>query len=106
MKKFAITSFVFVVSILSLLAETKVITYPAPATEKVRPTYKVWVNGKPLDIYKAPSPAYEGGEYFFTYFDFEGEVEVKVFSRKAFTKRLTYTATADEVAKAKQQYVG
>ena len=86
--------------------ETKVITYPAPETEKVRPSYTVWVNGQKLDIYKALSPGYEGGEYFFTYFDFEGEVEVKVHSRKAFTKRLSYTATKDEIAKAKQQYIG
>lgn len=62
--------------------ETKVITYPAPVTEKVLSTYTVTVNGKPLDIYKALSPKFEGGEYYFTYFDFEGVVDVKVVSRK------------------------
>ena len=66
--------------------ETKVITYPAPVTEKVLSTYTVTVNGKPLDIYKALSPKFEGGEYYFTYFDFEGVVDVKVVSRKSMKK--------------------
>lgn len=66
--------------------ETKVITYPAPVTEKVLSTYTITVNGKPLDIYKALSPKFEGGEYYFTYFDFEGVVDVKVVSRKPMKK--------------------
>lgn len=63
----------------------KVKTYPAPESERVICSYSVSVNGKPLDIYKASSPAFEGGEYYFTYFDFSGEVDVKVSSKKGFS---------------------
>jgi hypothetical protein len=65
-------------------SETKLITYPAPETEKVRCSYTVYVNGQKLDIYKALSPKFYGGEYYFCYFDFEGEVDVKVKSSKPF----------------------
>ncbi len=66
-------------------SETKLITYPAPNTEKVRCSYSVFVNGQKLDIYKALSPKFYGGEYYFCYFDFEGEVDVLVKSTKPFT---------------------
>lgn len=62
-------------------AQTKVITYPAPAGEKVLRGYKVFVNGKQIDLYTAQSRLFEtmkGSGYTFGYFDFEGEVEVKV----------------------------
>ena len=53
-------------------AETKLVTYPAPQSEKVyQSTYSVYVNDKKLDIYKALSPKFMGGEYYFCYFDFE-----------------------------------
>ena len=65
---------------LSALAkvETKLVTYPVPESEKARTAYTVTVNGKQIDLYKALSPQFEGGEYYFTYFDFEGEVDVKI----------------------------
>ena len=83
---FIVVSFVF--------AETKkstVITYPAPASEKVFTKYFVFVNGKPVDLYKASSPMFFGGEYYFCYFDFEGEIDVKVKSANGFCKKLNYT---------------
>lgn len=60
-------------------AQTKVITYPAPVGEKVLRGYKVFVNGKQIDLYTAQSRLFEtmkGSGYTFGYFDFEGEVEV------------------------------
>ena len=56
----------------------KVITYPAPESEKVLGNNSVFVNGEQIDLYKALSPTRLGGEYYFCYFDFEGEVEVEV----------------------------
>ena len=41
--------------------ETKVITYPAPVTEKVLSTYTVTVIGKQLDIFMVLSPKFDGG---------------------------------------------
>ena len=73
--------------------ETKIITYPAPISEKVLSTYKVFVNGKQLDIYKALSPKFEGGEYYFTYFDFDGVVDVKVTSTKSMKKAELFPET-------------
>ena len=88
-------------------SKAKIITYPAPITEAVLSgSYTVLVNGQQLDIYKALSPRFEGGEYYFCYFDFEGEVEVKVKSKKPFTRELWYGATPEEKAKAAKKYVG
>ncbi len=88
-------------------AETKLVTYPAPQSEKVyQSTYSVYVNGKQLDIYKALSPKFMGGEYYFCYFDFEGEVNVEVKSTIKFTKRVSYTCTPGEKAEADKIYVG
>ncbi len=106
--------FIYVWTILGLLAsvavanaETKLITYPAPQSEKVfASTYEVSVNGKKLDIYKALSPKFMGGEYYFCYFDFEGEVNVKVKSTVKFTKRIGYTCTPAQQAAADKIYVG
>jgi len=58
-------------------------TYPSPDAEKVISSYSVYVDGKSLDIYKAMSPNFEGGEYYFTYFDFSGEVDVRITSQKS-----------------------
>ena len=94
----------------SLWAEKKqatVITYPAPKSEKVNSLYTVSVNGQKLDVYKALSPQYLGGEYYFCYFDFEGEVEVKVKSRNGFHKLVSYTVTdKDKRKQAGQTLVG
>ena len=65
----------------------KVITYPVPESEIVYGSYRVAANGKPVKLYKALSPKFEGGEYYFCYFDFEGEVEVWVHSTKPFYEK-------------------
>ena len=62
----------------TLFAQSKVITYPVPTTEKISSLYTLTVNGMQVDLYKASSPLFEGGEYFFGYFDFEGKVDVVV----------------------------
>ena len=80
--------------------EAKVITYPVPETEKANCHYAVFVNGKPVDIYKAQSPVhsmYEGAEYYFCYFDFEGEVDVRVHSKNSFCRPCPYTITDPKV---------
>ena len=111
MKKYVSIMIVAIVSAMNLFAgnkpKAKIITYPAPITEAVlSSSYTVTVNGKKLDIYKALSPRFEGGEYYFCYFDFEGEVDVNVKSTKAFTRRISYTATPEQKAKAAQEYLG
>ncbi|MEX0986616.1 MAG: glycosyl hydrolase family 28 protein [Bacteroidales bacterium] len=74
--------------------ESKVIIYPAPEEEVLSEDYTLEVNGKPVDIYLAKiaevknpqnwmlQPEDVGGPYSFTYFDFSGEVTVKVTSLK------------------------
>ncbi len=80
-----------------LMGEDKIIIYPAPSGESVnmrsldkmgvaRNGYRVFVNGNELDIYRASSPMFEGGEYFFTYFDFKGRVNVEVYSGSSLDK--------------------
>lgn len=67
----------------------KVITYPVPETEKIQTIFKVSVNGKPVDLYRAHSAALNpsrGMEYYFCYFDFEGEVDVRITSQTGFGK--------------------
>ncbi len=107
MKKF-ISILMGAVLSLSALAkvETKLITYPVPESEKARTAYTVTVNGKQIDLYKALSPQFEGGEYYFTYFDFEGEVNVKIKSTKPFTKKWHYTWTPEAIAEANKIIVG
>ena len=82
--------------------KAKVITYPAPISEKVDSQYVVTVNGKPVDIYQALSPQHNmhnGAEYYFCYFDFEGEVEVKIHSRTGFGRPCPYTITDPKIRK-------
>ena len=87
--------------------QTKLITYPAPEAEKMAAvSYSVKVNGKSIDIYKALSPKYNGHEYYFCYFDFEGEVEVEVKSTKQFTQTAGYTEKPRAHAEADKNYVG
>jgi len=81
-------------SCVSLAEATKLVTYPAPISEKAQTSWAVTVDGKKLDIYKALSPKFEGGEYYFTYFDFEGAVDVKVSSRNLKNAEV-YPATFD-----------
>lgn len=54
----AIPLFLFATTF-SIAQENKIVTYPAPATEKINSSYTVLVNGKPLDIYKALSPQFQ-----------------------------------------------
>lgn len=70
----------------------KVTIYPAPSNEILSKDYTLEVNGKQVDIYLAkiaevenpPSwtlkPEDVGGPYSFSYFDFSGEVTIKVTS--------------------------
>lgn len=57
-------------------AETTV--YPAPRGEAVEGTYVVKVDGKALDIYSAQDQEEGSGEYYFTSFDFDGEVKIEI----------------------------
>jgi hypothetical protein len=78
----------------SLKAASKVTIYPAPADEVLSEDYTLEVNGKQVDIYLAKiaevedppdwllKPEHVGGPYSFTYFDFSGEVTMKVTSLK------------------------
>ena len=77
----------------------KVITYPVPESEIVYGSYKVAANGKAVHLYKALSPKFEGGEYYFCYFDFEGEVEVWVHSTKPFYEKQFDKHTANRNTK-------
>ena len=63
------------IACVGLFAKAKIVTYPVPLSEKAFTSYKVSVNGIPVDCYKAQSPQYLGGEYYFCYFDFEGDVK-------------------------------
>ncbi|MDF1573501.1 MAG: glycosyl hydrolase family 28 protein [Bacteroidales bacterium] len=75
-------------------AESEVIIYPAPEEEILSEDYTIEVNGKPVDIYLAKiaevedlqdwmlQPEDVGGPYSFSYFDFSGEVTVKITSLK------------------------
>lgn len=71
-----------------------VTAYPAPAGEALSQDYALEVNGLPVDIYLAEiatvanrpawtlDPKDVGGAYSFAYFDFSGEITVKVTSYK------------------------
>ncbi|MBO5255541.1 MAG: hypothetical protein J6B07_06930 [Opitutales bacterium] len=98
--------FFYFIAIFSSSCIAKVVTYPVPISEAVRCTYSVFVNGKELGIYKALSPEFQGGEYYFTYFDFDGEVDVEVKSTVPFTKKIPYTRPASEKAIADKILVG
>ena len=73
---------------------TKLTIYPAPKGEILSEDYTLEVNGQPVDIYLAKiadvenpdswllQPEDVGGPYSFTYFDFSGEVTIKITSLK------------------------
>lgn len=85
-----------------LFAGGRVITYPAPATEKARCSYTITANGKNVDIYRAKSPQFEGGEYFFAYFDFDKDVTIKVTSAKPLDKAELFPAKFKPVSQGKK----
>ena len=74
--------------------------YPAPPNEILSEDYILEVNGKPVDIYLAKiaevenrpdwtlNPEDVGGPYSFSYFDFSGEVTIKITSLKKPLDRL------------------
>jgi hypothetical protein len=57
----------------------KLVTYPAPAGEALSADYVVKVNGKPVDVYLAKTQHHDK-KYSFAYFNFSGEVEIRVTS--------------------------
>jgi hypothetical protein len=67
-----------------------VVTYPAPAGEKLSEDYTVEADGKPVSVYAArtldePFAGKQwnfGGPYSFASFDFEGRVRVRVTAKK------------------------
>jgi len=73
---------------------TELTIYPAPEDEILSEDYTLEVNGQPVDIYLAKiadvenpdswllKPEDVGGPYSFTYFDFSGEVTIKITSLK------------------------
>ena len=63
----------------SCSAETRVVTYPAPAEEAIHDEYRVMVNGQPVAVYGAKTQHHDK-RYFFAYFDFAGTVEIEVTS--------------------------
>ncbi len=62
------------------------VVYPAPDGERLSSDYKVWANGKPVDVYiaRVNDPPIQdrdyGGDYSFASFDFSGAVTVRVKS--------------------------
>jgi hypothetical protein len=70
--------------------DPKITIYPAPLEEVLSKDYTLEVNGLPVDIYLAKiaeienrpdwtlNPKDVGGPYSFTYFDFSGEITIKV----------------------------
>jgi hypothetical protein len=72
--------------------DPKITIYPAPSDEVLSKDYTLEVNGQPVDIYLAKiaevkdrpewtlDPKDVGGPYSFTYFDFSGEVTLKITS--------------------------
>lgn len=74
--------------------DSGIVVYPAPSDEILSGDYTLEVNGEKVDIYLASIAAVEnpegwllqtedvGGPYSFSYFDFSGEVTIKVTSLK------------------------
>ena len=50
----------------------QVVTYPAPAEEIAAADYRVEVNGRPVDVYRAESQYFDK-KYYFASFDFSGD---------------------------------
>jgi hypothetical protein len=61
---------------------SQVVTYPAPAGEAVTDDYRVEVNGRPVDVYRAETEFFDK-KYYFASFDFAGEVTVRVTSARS-----------------------
>ncbi len=57
----------------------KVLTYPAPVSERTNNAYRITVNGQSVDVYTAQSEYFEG-DYYFASFDFSGKVTIEITS--------------------------
>ena len=89
--------------------ESEVMIFPAPEEEILSEDYALEVNGKRVDIYLAKiaevenppnwtlKPEDVGGPYSFTYFDFSGEVTLKVSSLKKPLDRLVIRPLSADV---------
>ena len=89
--------------------ESEVMIFPAPEEEILSEDYALEVNGKRVDIYLAKiaevenppnwtlKPEDVGGPYSFTYFDFSGEVTLKVSSLKKPLDRLVIRPSSADV---------
>ncbi len=69
------------------MAPAAAVVYPAPQGANLSEDYTVSVDGKPVDVYIAPTwqPTYAppfGGPYSLAYFDMDGAVEVRITSNK------------------------
>jgi hypothetical protein len=71
-----------IISLLSLgcanFVFASVVTYPIPSGMTASTVYKVFADGKPVDVYACQSA--QNGAYQFAYFDFSDSVTVKVVS--------------------------
>lgn len=68
-------------------APAKVVTYPAPQGQPMSQDYPVAVDGKPVDVYIAPTWKHSygppfGGPYSFASFDLSGQAEVRITTDK------------------------
>jgi hypothetical protein len=92
--------------------ESRLTIYPAPSNEIFSKDYMLEVNGRKVDIYLAkiadvenrPSwtldPQDVGGPYSFSYFDFSGEVKIKITSlKKSLDKLVIRPLSASAVTK-------
>ena len=69
----------------SAFAPAEIVTYPAPDGEALSTDYLVEVNGRPVDVHLARTESHDG-KYGFAYFDFSGEVNVRVTSSMSLEK--------------------
>ncbi len=53
-------------------------TYPAPEGEGIENAYSIKVDGKKVDVYRAPDQEEGSGEYYFASFDFKGTVKIEI----------------------------
>lgn len=86
-----------------------VVIYPAPSNEILSEDYTLEVNGEKVDIYLAKiaevenppdwtlKPEDVGGPYSFSYFDFSGEITIKVTSLKKPLDRLVIRPLSAEI---------
>lgn len=63
----------------------RVVTYPGPAEEVSTSDYRVEVNGRPVDVYRAESQYFDK-KYYFASFDFSGDVTVRVTSTQSLAR--------------------